>query len=145
MPAQRDEDTTETVEATARAPSASVALPPPSLSPTVEAEVDLEREMAAMNMPPRGHTQCAASKSGAFALTFISYVLFHACRKAFSAIKGEMNAEQWMQSSLYPRGQQGEMYGLLDTLFMGCYAIGLYIRCVCVVCVMRVCGSAKLY
>lgn len=73
-------------------------------------------------------TQCAASKSGVFLLTFFSYVLFHACRKSFSAIKGEMSAEQWMHSALYPDDQQGEMYGLLDTLFMGFYAVGLYIR-----------------
>lgn len=74
-------------------------------------------------------TQCTASKISVFFLTFFSYVLFHACRKSFSAIKGEMSAEQWMRSSVYPSDQQGQMYGLLDTLFMGFYAIGLYIRC----------------
>ncbi|KAF1330319.1 Sugar phosphate exchanger, partial [Globisporangium splendens] len=70
---------------------------------------------------------CAANKSGVFLLTFFSYVMFHACRKSFSAIKGEMSAEQWMHSSLYAKEEQAQMYGLLDTLFMGFYAAGLYI------------------
>lgn len=107
--------------------------PPPSVDLAV-AERTLKSVMAVTpssssrdSSPP--WTQCAANKSGVFFLTFFSYVLFHACRKSFSAIKGEMSAEQWMHSSVYPDDQQGQMYGLLDTLFMGFYAIGLYIRC----------------
>ncbi|KAJ0401034.1 hypothetical protein P43SY_009914 [Pythium insidiosum] len=68
-----------------------------------------------------------ASKPGIFTLTFFSYVMFHACRKSFSAIKGEMSSEQWIHSSVYPKEQQAQMYGLLDTLFMAFYAIGLYV------------------
>lgn len=78
----------------------------------------------------RPWSQWAASKGGVFLLTFFSYVLFHASRKSFSAIKGEMSSEQWIHSRVYPRDQQAQMYGLLDTLFMGCYALGLYVRCV---------------
>ncbi|KAL4114290.1 hypothetical protein PRIC2_014613 [Phytophthora ramorum] len=69
----------------------------------------------------------AANKRGVFFLTFFSYVLFHASRKSFSAIKGEMGDEQWIHSKIYGRDQQAEMYGLLDTLFMAFYAVGLYI------------------
>ncbi|GLE01732.1 hypothetical protein PINS_up010566 [Pythium insidiosum] len=68
-----------------------------------------------------------ASKPGIFTLTFFSYVMFHACRKSFSAIKGEMSSEQWIHSSVYPKEQQAQMYGLLDTLFMAFYAVGLYV------------------
>ncbi|EEY69680.1 sugar phosphate exchanger, putative [Phytophthora infestans T30-4] len=38
-----------------------------------------------------------------------------------------MGDEQWIHSELYSRDQQAEMYGLMDTLFMGFYALGLYI------------------
>lgn len=81
---------------------------------------------------PRPWTQCAANKGGVFLLTFFSYVMFHACRKSFSAIKGEMSAEQWIHSAVYAKEDQAQMYGLLDTLFMGFYAVGLYIRYGCV-------------
>jgi sugar phosphate permease len=84
----------------------------------------------------RPWSQWAASKSGVFLLTFFSYVLFHASRKSFSAIKGEMSSEQWIHSRVYPRDQQAQMYGLLDTLFMGFYALGLYVRCV-IACLVR--------
>jgi sugar phosphate permease len=70
---------------------------------------------------------CVASKTGVFLLTFFSYVMFHASRKSFSAIKGQMSSEQWIHSALYPTEQQAQMYGLLDTLFMGFYAAGLYV------------------
>ncbi|EGZ15162.1 hypothetical protein PHYSODRAFT_561102 [Phytophthora sojae] len=38
-----------------------------------------------------------------------------------------MGDEQWIHSTLYARDQQVEMYGLMDTLFMGFYALGLYV------------------
>jgi sugar phosphate permease len=76
----------------------------------------------------RSCREVAANKRGVFFLTFFSYVLFHASRKSFSAIKGEMGDEQWIHSKIYSRDQQAEMYGLLDTLFMGFYALGLYVR-----------------
>ncbi|POM71664.1 Sugar phosphate exchanger [Phytophthora palmivora] len=38
-----------------------------------------------------------------------------------------MGDEQWIHSDLYSRDQQAEMYGLMDTLFMGFYALGLYV------------------
>ncbi|RLN90652.1 hypothetical protein BBJ28_00004045 [Nothophytophthora sp. Chile5] len=75
----------------------------------------------------RSCREVAANKRGVFFLTFFSYVLFHASRKSFSAIKGEMADEQWIHSRVYARDQQAEMYGLLDTLFMAFYAVGLYI------------------
>lgn len=77
-----------------------------------------------------GHTGTGsrwATKTGVFTLTFFSYVMFHACRKSFSAIKGEMSKEEWMHSAIYPMEQQAQMYGLMDTLFMAFYAAGLYI------------------
>lgn len=77
---------------------------------------------------PRGCSGCAANKGGVFLITFFSYVMFHASRKSFSAIKGEMSSEQWIHSRVYSEDQQAEMYGLLDTLFMAFYAVGLYIR-----------------
>ncbi|KAG1690859.1 hypothetical protein DVH05_027461 [Phytophthora capsici] len=75
----------------------------------------------------RGCREVAANKRGVFFLTFFSYVLFHASRKSFSAIKGEMGDEQWIHSTIYSKDQQAEMYGLMDTLFMGFYALGLYV------------------
>ncbi|CEG44428.1 sugar phosphate [Plasmopara halstedii] len=71
--------------------------------------------------------EVAATKRGVFFLTFFSYVLFHASRKSFSAIKGEMALEQWLHSNLFSREQQVEMFGLMDTLFMVFYALGLYV------------------
>jgi hypothetical protein len=80
--------------------------------------------MASLRNP---HGGCA-SKAAAFLLTFFSYTMFHMARKSFSAIKGEMSNEQWLHSAVYSKDQQAQMYGLLDTLFMAFYAIGLYIR-----------------
>jgi OPA family glycerol-3-phosphate transporter-like MFS transporter 3 len=74
------------------------------------------------------HRRPFATKSGIFFLTFFSYVMFHVSRKSFSAIKGEMSSEQWIHSVFYSKDEQAQMYGLLDTLFMGFYATGLYIR-----------------
>ncbi|CAH0521175.1 unnamed protein product [Peronospora belbahrii] len=53
--------------------------------------------------------------------------MFHAIRKSFSSIKGQMGDEQWIHSKVYAKDQQVEMYGLMDTLFMAFYALGLYI------------------
>ncbi|OQR91457.1 sugar phosphate exchanger [Achlya hypogyna] len=66
-------------------------------------------------------------KAVVFFLTFFSYVMFHVSRKSFSAVKGEMSKEEWMESIFYAKSEQGKMYGLMDTLFMGFYAVGLYI------------------
>lgn len=126
-----EEEASATAPAPAAPPAANSTSPPPPGVQLAAAEISAKRAMGGSDDAPAYRSaQWAASKSGTFALTFVSYVLYHACRKAFSAIKGEMSAEQWMHSAVYPRGQQGEMYGLLDTLFMGCYAVGLYVRCV---------------
>ncbi|KAI9982363.1 hypothetical protein PInf_008300 [Phytophthora infestans] len=93
--------------------------------PTEAVAAAVEASMAAASS--RSCNEFAANKRGVFFLTFVSYVLFHASRKSFSAIKGEMGDEQWIHSELYSRDQQAEMYGLMDTLFMGFYALGLYI------------------
>lgn len=123
----------EREHAPSSAPPPSDATPEPAAADLAAAERTLKSVMVVTPRSSNSHsapwTQCAANKSGVFFLTFFSYVMFHACRKSFSAIKGEMSAEQWMRSSVYPSDQQGQMYGLLDTLFMGFYAIGLYIRC----------------
>ncbi|EQC39891.1 hypothetical protein SDRG_02548 [Saprolegnia diclina VS20] len=66
-------------------------------------------------------------KTAVFFLTFFSYVMFHVSRKSFSAVKGEMSKEEWMDSIFYAKSEQGKMYGLMDTLFMGFYAVGLYV------------------
>ncbi|TDH71118.1 hypothetical protein CCR75_002696 [Bremia lactucae] len=62
----------------------------------------------------RGWKEVAANKRGVFLLTFYSYVLIHASRKSFSAIKGEMGDEQWIHSDIYSRDQQVEIGMLGD-------------------------------
>ena len=69
-----------------------------------------------------------SGKSVVFFLTFFSYVMFHVSRKSFSTIKGEMSKEEWMDSVVFQKHEQGKMYGLMDTLFMAFYASGLYVR-----------------
>ncbi|ETV99994.1 hypothetical protein H310_07442 [Aphanomyces invadans] len=66
-------------------------------------------------------------KMKVFLLTFFSYVMLHVSRKSFSAVKGEMSKELFMESALFPSAEQGKMYGLMDTLFMVFYASGLYV------------------
>jgi len=58
----------------------------------------------------------------AFALTFSSYAMFHAGRKTFSVIKPSLVEEEWVRGF----GTIHERLGLLDTLFMFAYAVGLY-------------------
>ncbi|KDO19722.1 hypothetical protein SPRG_14249 [Saprolegnia parasitica CBS 223.65] len=64
-------------------------------------------------------------KARTFAITFFSYAMFHVARKSFSSIKGELSREEWMESSLTT--SQSNMYGIMDMVFMGCYASGLYV------------------
>ncbi|KAF0684362.1 Aste57867_23675 [Aphanomyces stellatus] len=59
-----------------------------------------------------------------FFITYVTYATFHVARKSFGAIKGELGKEQWMVSSL---ASQSNMYGLMDMVFMGFYAVGLYV------------------
>jgi hypothetical protein len=116
---------------TAPSPAFAASRPAKAALKSAMARADPSVTMAGATVPlssPMSWSHCAANKSGVFLLTFFSYVMFHACRKSFSAIKGEMSAEQWMHSSLYAKEEQAQMYGLLDTLFMGFYAAGLYIR-----------------
>lgn len=70
----------------------------------------------------------AATKPGIFFLTFFSFVFFHFGRKSFAAMKGELSAENWMETSLYSKDDQAKMFGLIDTVFMLTYAGGLYAR-----------------
>lgn len=122
------------VAKTMASPVPPAAAPKAALKAAAKAatEVVKAKPKAAQPSAParRPCSQWAASKGGVFFLTFFSYVMFHASRKSFSAIKGEMSSEQWIHSRVYPRDQQAQMYGLLDTLFMGFYAVGLYVRCV---------------
>ncbi|RHY65703.1 hypothetical protein DYB34_001510 [Aphanomyces astaci] len=73
------------------------------------------------------HEHNGREKVKVFLLTFFSYVMLHVSRKSFSAIKGEMSKELFMESALIPSTEQGKMYGLMDTLFMAFYACGLYV------------------
>ncbi|ETV79474.1 hypothetical protein, variant [Aphanomyces astaci] len=59
-----------------------------------------------------------------FVITFTTYATFHVARKSFSSIKGELSRELWMVSSLT---SQSNMYGLMDMVFLGFYAVGLYV------------------
>ncbi|RHY34425.1 hypothetical protein DYB32_001338 [Aphanomyces invadans] len=59
-----------------------------------------------------------------FAITYVTYAIFHVARKSFGSIKGELSKEKWMASSLT---SQSNMYGLMDMVFLGLYAIGLYV------------------
>nr|CCA19510.1 sugar phosphate exchanger putative [Albugo laibachii Nc14] len=68
----------------------------------------------------------AATKPGVFFLTFFSFVFFHFGRKSFAAMKGELSAESWMESSFYSKDDQAKMFGWMDTVFMLTYAAGLY-------------------
>ncbi|DAZ93751.1 TPA: hypothetical protein N0F65_007377 [Lagenidium giganteum] len=122
-------DTTVAAEEAKPKPSEQHA-PPARQSPINTDTQALSPEMNSLSSTaPRSSPVggCCATKAGVFTLTFFSYVMFHASRKSFSAIKGEMSAEQWIHSSLYSKEQQAQMYGLLDTLFMAFYAVGLYI------------------
>jgi sugar phosphate permease len=115
-----------------RSDGTAMAIPQESIEvrATGDETSDTEGSDASTNKVYASSGSCrawGATKSGAFGLTFFSYVMFHASRKSFSAIKGEMSAEQWIHSSVYTEDQQAQMYGLLDTLFMAAYAAGLYV------------------
>lgn len=67
-----------------------------------------------------------------FAVTFISYGLFHASRKTLSGVKSSITAD-WMHSSsnssgpFIPSKEEAEsLLGLLDSLFMAAYAISMF-------------------
>lgn len=62
----------------------------------------------------------------AFALTFFSYAGYHASRKVFSAIKGILYQEKWMHSDYYTSDNQAAMFGVMDSLFLFFYALGLF-------------------
>lgn len=78
-----------------------------------------------------------------FLLTFFGYSLFHATRKAFSNVKTTISEEWtpenlslphvydyklWNRRDLFNNADDAEVFlGVLDTVFMGAYAVGLYL------------------
>ena len=77
-------------------------------------------------MSKETRTTCRKQRWQIFALTFLSYALYHASRKVFSAIKSVMGNKQWLHSKHYKPDEQVQMDGILDTLFMLFYAVGLF-------------------
>ncbi|KAF7658474.1 hypothetical protein LDENG_00012370 [Lucifuga dentata] len=81
----------------------------------------------------------------AFLLTFFSYVLLHASRKTFSNVKVSISAqwtptkkndstpafnpsETWEDNRLFENEEQATLFlGVLDTIFLFSYAVGLYL------------------
>ncbi|KAM9823632.1 sugar phosphate exchanger 3 [Neosynchiropus ocellatus] len=104
-----------------------------------------------------------------FLLTFFSYVLLHSSRKTFSNVKVSISAqwtpsfhnesspafspaETWMDNRLFDNEKQATLFlGLLDSIFLFSYAVGLYLSGVIgdrvnlryVLCV-GLCGSAAV-
>ncbi|XP_053718242.1 sugar phosphate exchanger 3 isoform X2 [Synchiropus splendidus] len=104
-----------------------------------------------------------------FLLTFFSYVLLHSSRKTFSNVKVSISAqwtpsfqnqsspafspaETWMDNRLFDDEKQATLFlGLLDSIFLFSYAVGLYLSGVIgdrvnlryVLCV-GLCGSAAV-
>ncbi|KAM9407375.1 sugar phosphate exchanger 3-like isoform 1-T2 [Salvelinus alpinus] len=80
----------------------------------------------------------------AFLLTFFSYVLLHASRKTFSNVKVSISAqwtpsvqnasspafspgETWEENNLFADSDEATLFlGVLDTIFLFSYAVGLY-------------------
>uniref|UniRef100_A0A8C8EPK6 Sugar phosphate exchanger 3 n=1 Tax=Oncorhynchus tshawytscha TaxID=74940 RepID=A0A8C8EPK6_ONCTS len=80
----------------------------------------------------------------AFLLTFFSYVLLHASRKTFSNVKVSISAqwtpsvqnasspafsprETWEKNNLFADSDEATLFlGVLDTIFLFSYAVGLY-------------------
>ncbi|XP_053505912.1 sugar phosphate exchanger 3 [Ictalurus furcatus] len=80
-----------------------------------------------------------------FLLTFFSYVLLHASRKTFSNVKVSISAqwtpsvqngsfpafsprEKWEENRLFADTEEATLFlGVLDTIFLFSYAVGLYI------------------
>lgn len=81
----------------------------------------------------------------AFLLTFFSYVLLHASRKTFSNVKVSISAqwtpsiqndsspafspaETWEDNHLFANMEEATLFlGVLDTIFLFSYAVGLYV------------------
>ncbi|XP_070784700.1 sugar phosphate exchanger 3 isoform X4 [Enoplosus armatus] len=106
----------------------------------------------------------------AFLLTFFSYVLLHASRKTFSNVKVSISAqwtpsvqndsapafspgETWEDNRLFADEKQATLFlGVLDSIFLFSYAVGLYLSGVIgdrvnlryVLC-FGLCGSAAVY
>uniref|UniRef100_A0AAZ3QFX2 Sugar phosphate exchanger 3 n=1 Tax=Oncorhynchus tshawytscha TaxID=74940 RepID=A0AAZ3QFX2_ONCTS len=74
----------------------------------------------------------------AFLLTFFSYVLLHASRKTFSNVKVSISAQwtpsvqnasspTWEKNNLFADSDEATLFlGVLDTIFLFSYAVGLY-------------------
>uniref|UniRef100_A0A673YEM7 Sugar phosphate exchanger 3 n=1 Tax=Salmo trutta TaxID=8032 RepID=A0A673YEM7_SALTR len=74
----------------------------------------------------------------AFLLTFFSYVLLHASRKTFSNVKVSISAQwtpsaqnasspTWEENNLFADSDEATLFlGVLDTIFLFSYAVGLY-------------------
>lgn len=68
-----------------------------------------------------------ASKWWVCIITFMAYAAYHVARKSFSVIKAVIIQDEFFTSPLYSRDDQSTMCGLLDTIFLAFYAVGLYV------------------
>ncbi|CAL1526632.1 unnamed protein product [Lymnaea stagnalis] len=89
-------------------------------------------------------TRVESHKAAVFVLTFFSYALFHANRKAFSNVKSSTAAvwtphnltdrrlqpeDLWYSHDLFATEDDAEKFeGVLDTAFMLAYAVGLFLN-----------------
>lgn len=89
-------------------------------------------------------TRVESHKAAVFVLTFFSYALFHANRKAFSNVKSSTAAvwtphnitdrrlqpeDLWYSHDLFENEDDAEKFeGVLDTSFMMAYAVGLFLN-----------------
>ncbi|MFH4975654.1 hypothetical protein AB6A40_002363 [Gnathostoma spinigerum] len=62
-----------------------------------------------------------------FMLTFVSYALFHVSRKTLSGVKTSI-ADDWTKYNHFvpSRSEAQNFLGVLDSVFMGAYAIALF-------------------
>ena len=75
-----------------------------------------------------GIYNCTRYQISVSVMTFLSYAFLHTTRISFSRIKAPLVTENWLESKGYSRFEdQTTMLGLLDTLFLCFYAVGLYL------------------
>lgn len=75
-----------------------------------------------------GIYNCTRYQISVSVMTFLSYAFLHTTRISFSRIKAPLVSESWLESEGYNKFQnQTAMLGLLDTLFLCFYAVGLYL------------------
>ena len=75
-----------------------------------------------------GIYNCTRYQISVSVMTFLSYAFLHTTRISFSRIKAPLVSENWLEAKGYSRfSDQTTMLGLLDTLFLCFYAVGLYL------------------